>query len=420
MELPPFIILKNPIELYSGMTGKYKEINVTEFDGFYKDILLYLQNKMGFIPVVTLTKPTTEYNELVEEVANGLFDIVMSTIIVTEKRSEIVDFSVAVLPSSIRVVTRKQNSIKPDYIFFLKPFTFQLWLLILGTFIFTAILIYWFELPIGGYGSDNISIRNIATSINYTLHIMLGRNSHPVKSPSAKILSLGLYFIQIILFTAYTAGLLASIIIENGDTTVSGIDDIKNGKISSAKIGIVVGSAVEDYYLTSVSQGKKDYYPLKTPDEIYTNLINGNIDAGLWNNLTIEYHTNNIYCTLIPVGVEFSHSSYSLPVKKDWLYKADLNFNILSLIKSEDLDRISSKWLTSRVCSKADASVMKNKPIPLESTVGLFILFFIICFICILVRMLQKLKCIRRIFNSPPNSSSAIFFSSSQSVTIDS
>ncbi|CAF4354760.1 unnamed protein product [Rotaria sp. Silwood2] len=164
MELPPFIILKTPTATYSEMTGNYKKINITEFYGFYKDVLLYLQNKMGFIPVITLAKPTTEYNELVEGVAN---------------------------------------------------------------------------------------------------------------------------------------------------------DDIKNGKISSDRIGIVVGCAVEDYYLNSISQRKKDYYPLKTADEIYTTLINGNIDVALWNNLTIEYHTNNIYCDLMPVGVEFSHSSYQLPVKKD-------------------------------------------------------------------------------------------------------
>ncbi|CAF3384812.1 unnamed protein product [Rotaria sp. Silwood2] len=124
MELPPFIILKTPTATYSEMTGNYKKINITEFYGFYKDVLLYLQNKMGFIPVITLAKPTTEYNELVEGVANDS-----------------------------------------------------------------------------------------------------GRN--------------------------------------------------------------------------------------------FTTLINGNIDVALWNNLTIEYHTNNIYCDLMPVGVEFSHSSYQLPVKKD-------------------------------------------------------------------------------------------------------
>ncbi|CAF3285004.1 unnamed protein product [Rotaria sp. Silwood2] len=389
MELPPFIILKNPTATYREMTDNYKKINITEFYGFYKDVLLYLQNKMGFIPVITLAKPTTEYNELVEGVANGLFDTVMTTIIITEKRRRIVDFSIALLPSSIRVITRKVKSSHLDLLFFLKPFTWQLWLVILATIPITTILLWYFESQ-NGDASDNTINNRIGRSFSYTLHSMLGTDSYYVASSAGRLLAFGLHILRIILFAVYTANLLSYIIIQKAAPTISGIDDIKNGKISPDRIGIVVGSAVEDYYLNSISQRKKDYYPLKTADEIYTTLINGNIDAGLWNNLTIEYHTSNIYCDLMPVGVEFSHSSYQLPVKKDWLYKADLDFNILSLIESEELDRISSKWLTPHSCSRVDPFGTKGKSITLETTGGLYITFFIFIITSIVIHFGQR------------------------------
>jgi ABC-type amino acid transport substrate-binding protein len=384
LELPPFIILKDPTVIYSGMTDKYKRINLTEFDGFYKDVLLSLQKRMGFIPVITLAKPTTQYNELVEAVANGLFDTVMSTIIITEKRRRIVDFSTPLIPSSIRVVIRKPKSNQLNPIFFLNPFSWQLWIVILATVPLNSFLVWYFERQNGG-GSEKRVIKTISSSSAYILNTMLNRGSLSVESNAGRFLTYGLYIVQTILFSVYTASLLSYIITQSSDPTLSGIDDIKNGRIPPKRIGVVVGSAVEEYYLNSVSQGKKDFYPLQTADEVYTSLRNGYVDAALWNNLTIGYHTNNVYCDLMPTGVEFSLSSYQLPVKKDWLYKADLDSNILLLIQSEELDKISEKWFKSRGCGVAGPFDPERKSITLQATIGIFIILLIFIIAAIII-----------------------------------
>jgi ABC-type amino acid transport substrate-binding protein len=119
---PPFMILKNPTAIYSDMTDNYKKINITEFDGVFKDLLLYLQDRMGFIPFIMLANQTTQYDELVDGVANDLFDIVMSAMTITPKRNKMVDFSVAIIPRSIRIVIRKPQSIQLDSLFFLNHF----------------------------------------------------------------------------------------------------------------------------------------------------------------------------------------------------------------------------------------------------------------------------------------------------------
>ena len=86
--------------------------------------------------------------------------------------------------------------------------------------------------------------------------------------------------------------------------------------------------------------------------KFYTSLINGIIDAALWSTASTEYHTSNIYCDLMTVGVEFGPSLYQMPVKKDWLYTADLDSNIFSLIESEELADISKKWFELSRCPK--------------------------------------------------------------------
>ncbi|CAF3578987.1 unnamed protein product [Rotaria sp. Silwood1] len=207
---------------------------------------------------------------------------------------------------------------------------------------------------------------------------MLGKDRFPnVSTRSGRFLTFGLYVLQIVLAAIYTASILSFILIENSNPTISGVDDIRNGKILPNRIGIMVGSQAEEYYLNSISEGKKNYYPLKTINEVYTSLMNGDIDVALWS------HVNNRYCDLMAVGVEFAHGSYQIPVKQGWVYKAALDSNILSLIDTGELDRISEKWFTQPTCSKTNLST--SNTITIERMGGLFSTFAIISIISILV-----------------------------------
>ncbi|CAF4739571.1 unnamed protein product, partial [Rotaria sp. Silwood2] len=287
-----------------------------------------------------------------------------------------------IFPRSYRIVTRKPKSSQLNFLFFLKPFSWTLWLLILGTVFYASILIWFFQPKKADMQDNDKEYLTIEKSISYTICIILGKGPFfNVSTRAGRFLTYGLHALQIILLAIYTASLLASIIIENSKPTISGIDDIRNGKILPNRIGILVGSQAEEYYLNSISQDKKDYYPLKTANEIYTSLIDGDIDVAIWSNGSTEYHVNNIYCDLMTVGVEFAHGSYQIPVRQDWVYKEDLDFNILSLIESEDLDRISAKWFGQRTCSKTN--LFEPKIITVQIMGGLFITFLIISIISI-------------------------------------
>ena len=389
IENPPFIILKNPATTYAGMSDQYKRINITEFDGFFKDVMLYLQGQMGFVPVIMLARPTTSFDELVKGVANGFFDTVMSTVTITSERNSIVDFTKPLLASSIRVLIRKPTSVRLDLLFFLKPFSWQLWLLILGTIAYTSLLLWYFT-----------GKKEIVQSVSHAFHIVFGREWRATKLENdVRFLTFVLQVLYIILFSVYTASLLSFIIIQGSDPSISGIDDIKNGKVPSSRVGILVGTSIENFYLKSVSQGVKNYYPLTTIQQIYTSLIDGDIDLALWSNQSAEYHVNNIYCNLMTVGYEFSHSSYQLPVHIDWLYKGDLDSSIVSLLESDELDRISAAWFTTRSCSKGNTIDKQKKSITLETTGGLFMTFLAFSIISIAVHLWPKLNSFRQFIN---------------------
>ena len=386
IEAAPFIILKNPNAAYNGMTSDYTEIDVTEFDGFYKDVLVYLQNRMGFIPVIMLAKPDITYDRLVTDVANGLFDTLMTTITATSERAKIVDLSLLLMPSSIRVVIRKPTGATFDLIFFLKPFSPKLWFVVFGSILYAVLVLWFLQRPIESADTNAgdrqpppaVNDYGIMHRIRDVFYAILGRQPSLNKLSSAEqTFRYSLYILHMVLYALYGASLVSYVIKESSETMVSGIDDIKNGKVKPNRIGLVGNSSIERYYLTSISQGKKDYYPVKTSDEIFEALRNRDIDVGLWGNQSIIYHTQNVYCDLMTVGIEFGLKSYNLPMHKDWIYKDELNAAVLSLVESEELARLETKWFRPHRCDRAGAYDNVSHPFTLQQTGGLFIMFLI-------------------------------------------
>ncbi|CAF4413231.1 unnamed protein product, partial [Adineta steineri] len=146
------------------------------------------------------------------------------------------------------------------------------------------------------------------------------------------------YILSLVLVATYTANLTSDLTISKSKDIITGIDDIKNGKLSFNRIGIIVDSAIEDFYLREISSGSRNFYPLKNQAELYESLLNGLIDAALSDIGVAEYDTNNIFCNLTLVGADFDKSSFDIVIPKDWLYTQDLDVTILSLTETDVLD----------------------------------------------------------------------------------
>ncbi|CAF1081042.1 unnamed protein product [Rotaria sp. Silwood1] len=124
---------------------------------------------------------------------------------------------------------------------------------------------------------------------------------------------------------------------------ISQINDIKSGKISFYRIGIRSGSESEHYCLREISDGNKNYYPLKSQQELYDSLLDGNIDASFMDTGMAEYITNNIYCNLTLIGQDFDKGVFGIVTPNEWLYAKVLIVNILLLRESGQLDILREK-----------------------------------------------------------------------------
>ncbi|CAF1331286.1 unnamed protein product [Rotaria sordida] len=352
IESMPFIIRTDIIEQ-----------NQTKLSGYVPDLINLLQTRMGFIPYIIYPPANQTYDGLIKAVATSVCDVAIGDITVTAKRREIVDFSTSIFDNSLRIIVRQTKTVHIDLLSYLRPFSLNL-----------CGMSMWYSIgTIMGYGAD--------------FH---------VQTAAERLLTIGLYLLSLVLVATYTANLASDLTISKSKDSISGIDDIKNGKISFSRIGILIEASVEDYYLREVSEGVRNYYPLKTQNELFNSLLNNLVDASILDTSAIEYYTNNIYCNLTFVEKDFAPSSYGIAYPKQWLYGEDLDVIILSLRESGVLDDLKEKWFDKNVCQHSSSSYVSTS-IKLEEMSGLFVTFGLISILSLVLFTSKKIICYIRL-----------------------
>ncbi|UJR38814.1 hypothetical protein I4U23_031479 [Adineta vaga] len=370
--------------------------SIMNLTGYAIDLIELLRTEMNFIPDIKLVRKNQTYSELIQAVADGIYDIVVGDVTVTAARKEIVDFSNSIFDNSLRLMTRKTYTNAPDPLSFLKPFSFSLWITFLSTWIFTSILFCFVERETNDMLQNRSLLSQIIMSMWYCIGHCIGHGvDFHVSTASGRLLTVGLYMLSLVLIASYTANLASDLTILKSQNILSGIDDLKNGKIPPNRIGIRVGTAAVDYYLKEISNGIANYYPLYSLQQGYDSLLTDIIDVTFTDIGIGEYIINNIYCNLTLIGNEFDKGTFGIVVSKNWIYKEQLDINILSLEETGLLDNLKIKWFQTSICSD---TIDLPTAIEVGSVGGLFITFAIIVILSFILFTWRK----RNIFKNCP------------------
>ncbi|CAF3075939.1 unnamed protein product [Rotaria sp. Silwood2] len=376
----PFTIISKTIDEY----GQSK----TNLVGYVPDLINLLQTTMGFIPHIILAPPNQTYSGLVDAVANGVYDIAVADVTITAARRQKAGFSNSIFDNSLRIIMRKKMINNVDLIAYLGPFSLSLWMMLLITSIVAAFLICLLEKRENQVLQNRSFVSAITMSWWYSVGTIMGYGADfQVRTAAGRLLTVGLYLLSLVLVASYTANLASDLTISKSKDVISGIDDIKHGRIPFNRIGIRVGTAGEEYYLREISGGNKNFYPLKSRQHMYDCLLNDLIDASFMDSGTAQYVTNNIYCNLTLVGADFDESSLGIVTPKHWLYEQDLDVNILSLRESGILDDLKRKWFQISSCSGTS-----DLPtgMAMETMSGLFLTFAVIIVLSLLLFLWTK------------------------------
>ncbi len=371
-----------PFTIVTQNTDNSRQITIN-LVGYVPDLINTLQNKMGFIPNITLVS-NQSFDQIISTVANGNYDIFVAQTTITAARSEIVGFSSSIFDNSLRIIIRNKSKSGINFLLYLNPLSFQLWIVLLISSVYAGFLICLIEQQANEVLKNKSIISLITMGLWYSIGTIVGYGvDFRVKTAAGRLLTLGLYLLSIVLVAAYTANLASDLTLSKVSTIISGIDDIKNGKIPFNRIGIVVGTSFEDYYLREISNGIRNFYPLNTKQDVYDCLLNNTIDASIMDGSVVEYMTNNVYCNLTLVGADFDTSSFGIVFQKNWPYQQQLDAALLSLNEAGVFDDLRAKWFQGNLCSQSSGS--SSTAMTIESMAGLFLTFLIISIIAILL-----------------------------------
>ncbi|CAF0899854.1 unnamed protein product [Rotaria sordida] len=376
------VIESTPFTMITNVIDKCGQ-NTTKLIGFIPDLIDLLQEKMKFIPQILVASLNQTYTELIRAVINDDYDIIIGDVTITASRRKQVSFSNSIFDNSLRIIMRKNTNDNVDLLSFLKPFSFSLWILLFITSIYAGVLICLLERQENEALHERSIISSIAMSLWYSIGTIMGYGADFHASTAAgRLLTLGLYFLSLVLVATYTANLASDLTISKSKAIISSIDDIKNGKIPFHRIGVRIGSASEEYYLREISSGNRNYYPLKSRQELYESLLNDIIDASFLDTGVGEYITNTIYCNLTLVGTDFDKGAFGVVFPKQWIYGQEFDVSILSLRESGVLDDLKRKWFQTNSCP--DLSVTSTSA-AIETMSGLFLTFAMISILSLLL-----------------------------------
>ena len=374
-EVAPFT-MKNEVIDQSGN-------KTTRFVGYLPDLLEHLQKKMGFTPQITMASSNRTYNQLIDAVANDEYDMLLSDAIITAARREKVGFSTSIFDTSLRVIIRDESTKKLELLGYLKPFSRNLWLTLLAAVIYGSLLIILFE------GRKDEALRNrstlskVAMCLWYSLGTIIGFGiDFNVSTAAGRLLAVGLSILSLIIVAAYTANLASDLTVKKARSLISGLDDIKNGKVPFNRLGIPIDSAIEEYYLREVSSGSRNFYPLSTMSAAYSSLVEGKIDAAVLDIGLSEYATKFLYCNLTLTGADFGRSSYGIAFQKNWIYAKDLDVSLLQLREAGVFEELKRKWFEGKMCS---GTLEASTAMGIESMAGLFLPFAVISLFSVLL-----------------------------------
>jgi len=192
-------------------------------------------------------------------------------------------------------------------------------------------------------------------------------------------------FVVLIIQSSYTASLTSILTVQQLDTSIRGIDDLKE---SDYPIGFQVGSFAEDYMVKELNISRSRLKALGSPEEYAENLKLGPKKGGVMAIVDERPYVElflSTYCKIAVAGSDFTSTGWGFAFPRDSPLQVDLSTAILTLSENGELQRIHDKWLKTADCSIDNTEFVDSNQLRLESFMGLFLICGAACVLALLI-----------------------------------
>jgi len=266
-------------------------------------------------------------------------DMVLGDIMITKERLQLVDFTVPFISMPLNVITRTREARK-DVFGFLKPFAWQVWLLLFVMMAAYALFIFLVERRADSNDFPDSGWAGFRETMWHAAMVSVQDRDKPLSTAAGKLATATYGFVILIVLSAYTANLAATMSSEHIPEVVKGKSQLQT------KVGAVYcGGATEQYMVKDKIMGR--ILCRYSDDASIAAVEEREADAAIMNKLMAHYVSSQTCNVHVVPGLELNTKPYALPVQKGWIADyAQFNRWLVELVMDGTVDRLTRKWFT--------------------------------------------------------------------------
>nr|XP_017225330.1 PREDICTED: glutamate receptor 2.2-like [Daucus carota subsp. sativus] len=351
----------------------HPKTNVVSYDGFsikvYEEALkiAYVDTDLTF----NYTPFEGEYDDLVEQIALGRFDAVAGDVTILEKRHRYADFSQPYTESGMVLIVPIRSRLPSRLWLFLKPFTKEMWGLIVVITIYNGFTVWLIErkyTPEFRSGSVSNQIGTFFWLAFTTLFTLRGDRLHSNLSRIAMVVWL---FVALIITQSYTASLASMLTAQRLEPAIK---DVATLKKMNATVGYCRGSFLKLYMINALGFNSANINKYPSTAE-YAKALNSKEIAGIFLEVPSAKVFLAQYCkSFIKTEKTFKDGGYGFAFEKEFPRLPDINKAIMNITESGKLLELENKYINSEECVDADSIPEEDASIGLNSFSILFAL----------------------------------------------
>ncbi|PAA48797.1 hypothetical protein BOX15_Mlig002395g2 [Macrostomum lignano] len=419
------------------------------FEGYSIDMLKNLATNMNFN--YTLVEQTDgiygtlqsdgTWNGMMGALASGVADMAIGPITVTAQREQIADFTVPIYDYvSLQILLLQPTSSKGDQTFFLKAFTWDVWVSIIAIITFTGFLIFFVDKvsPFSfqnRYRNDQIregeaegKVFTVKESLWYVLgaYTQAGESFDP-RSMSCRTIIVGFWLFGYLMMSLYTANLAAQLTVDKLSQPPQSFDELTTQV--AMKYTVIKDTASYEHFMRMKDAEANLYnYWLtsgigteETVDQL-ASLVTWKYPVierytTVWNRMTkwgfatsteqaldrvrkeniaiflesslVKYYTAKT-CDFMTVGDPFAPRPYGIALRNKSPLLKQMNVAILSLNENRVTETLKQYWWSrDKVTCQATSSASSG--LSLDTLGGAFIFFCIGVGIALIMFVAEKI-----------------------------
>ncbi|XP_014218148.1 ionotropic receptor 25a-like [Copidosoma floridanum] len=433
-------VIKPPFVMYDHQTRKWS--------GYCIDLLNHITKHVPFVYDIHEAKDKDYgamdeegvWTGMVRELKDKTADIALGAFAVMAERENVIDYTVPYYDLVGITILRRRPKTTTSLFKFLTVLEIDVWLCIFGAYLFTSLLMWFFD-RFSPYSYQNNREKykddedkrlfDLKESLWFCMTSLTpqGGGEAP-KCLSGRLVAATWWLFGFIIVASYTANLAAFLTVSRLELPVESLEDLsRQYKIQYAPIA----NSTEYRYFERMAEIEMKFYEIwkdmSLNDSLsdferaklavwdypvsdkYTKMFQTMKDAGFPKDLDdalarvrsegqtefafigdatdIKYLTM-VNCDLMQIGDEFSRKPYAIGVQQGSPLKDQFNNAILMMLNKRDLERLKDKWWDySKYKKNCPRPEEQNEGISINNIGGVFIVIFVGVFLACVTLLIE-------------------------------